>query len=684
MPKIRVYQLAKELNITTEKLTELLAKKNIEVKNQFQALDEEVVSYLRKHARKDKEKKSSKTTFSKHKQKTKTSAATTTQVKTQPKTVAPAKPAVVKAETQIQEKQLPIVEIPEGATVKEFAEAIGKHPNEIIKMLLKLGEMLTVNQPISLEAVTILAEELGVEAKVVSSDYEVEEEVSDETALLKTKPPVVTVMGHVDHGKTSLLDAIRQTNIISEEAGGITQHIGAYQVEHQGKKITFIDTPGHEAFTAMRARGASVTDIAVLVVAADDGVMPQTVEAIDHARAANVPIIVAINKIDKPDANPEKVKQELTEHQLIPEEWGGDTVFVEVSAKQKINLNELLDMILLLAEMRELKANPQAKARGVVIEAKLDKGRGPVATLLVERGTLKVGDGLVTGTVYGKLRALVDSQGKRIKAAYPGDPVEVIGLSAVPQAGDSFKVVADEKTARQIAEERALKKRLAEHRKAHVTLANLFDRLKEGQTQELKLIIKADAQGSIEAARDALEKLSDEEVQIKIVHKGVGGITETDVMLAAASDAIVVGFNVRPDTKAKELAEKEKVDIRTYRVIYKLVEDINAARQGLLAPKYEEIDVGKAQVRQTFKVPKSGLVAGSYVLEGEVKRESLARLVRDGVVIYEGKIASLRRFKEDAKVVKAGYECGIGLENFQDIKEGDLIEAYELKEVKPT
>ncbi|HEY3374250.1 MAG TPA: translation initiation factor IF-2 [Candidatus Aquicultor sp.] len=576
-----------------------------------------------------------------------------------------------------------ILNVPQAATVKEFAVLIGKEPNDLIKMLLKLGELVTINQSLSQEAIEVIAEELGYKVNIVNPEEisDEEEEVEEDLDTLTPRPPVVTVMGHVDHGKTSLLDAIRKTDVTSGEAGGITQHIGAYQVIHDNKKITFIDTPGHEAFTAMRARGANVTDIVVLVVAADDGVMPQTVEAINHSKAAGVPIIVAVNKIDKPGADPTKVRQELTRYELIPEDWGGETIFVDVSAKQQINLNELLDMILLVAEVQELKANAQTQARGICIEAKLDRGRGPVATVLVNKGTLRVGDAVIAGTAYGKIRAMTDDKGHPVKDATPAQPVELIGLSSLPQAGEELKVVEDEKAARRIAEERALKRRLIkEEKQRRVTLEDIFTRIQEGEIKDLNLVIKADTQGSVEALKDALYKLNTSEVQIQVIHTGVGGISETDIMLAAASNAIVIGFNVRPDTNSIAMAEKEHVDIRTYRIIYKAVEDITAALSGLLAPAIDEIETGRAEVRATFKVPKLGVIAGCMVLNGEIDRNDHARLVRDGQVIYDGGIVSLRRFKDDVKMVREGFECGIGLENFQDVKEGDIIETYKLVE----
>ena len=575
-----------------------------------------------------------------------------------------------------------VISVTEATTVAEFAEALSLAPTEIIKKLMLLGELITVNMPIGRTTMEILAEDLNVELRFVAPEAESCFVFDDSPEDLVHRPPVVTVMGHVDHGKTSLLDAIRETGVAATEAGGITQHIGASVVTHQGKRITFIDTPGHEAFTAMRARGADVTDVVVLVVAADDGVMPQTVEAIHHAKAAGVPIIVAVNKIDKDGANPDRVRQELVEHEIIPEEWGGSNIFVNVSAKQRLNIDDILEMILLQAEILELKANPKANAHGVVIEAKLDRGRGPVATVLVQRGTLHVGDAVVAGTTHGRVRMLVNPLGEIVKSAGPADPVEIVGLSSVPTAGDEFLVVCDDREARQIAEERALKMRLVAHgKKRHVTLEDLFSRIAEGELKDLNLVVKADVGGSIEALKDALDKMNQDEVRINVIHSGVGGITESDVMLADASDAIIIGFNVRPEPKAKSLAEQEKVDLRMYRVIYQAIEDINAARVGMLAPTIEEHDTARIEIRELFKVPKIGVIAGCLVQEGEVTRDDQVRIVRQGAIIYDGKLHSLRRFKDDVKSVKAGYECGVGIEGFQDIKEGDVIETYRTIEV---
>ncbi|MDY0339744.1 MAG: translation initiation factor IF-2 [Coriobacteriia bacterium] len=569
-----------------------------------------------------------------------------------------------------------------NSTVSQFAEALEVTPGEVVKRLLMLGDPHTVNQPMSRDAMEILAEDLEVEVQVVTPEEEPGFTFVDDPADLKPRPPVVTVMGHVDHGKTSLLDAIRETGVADTEAGGITQHIGASVVQKNGREISFIDTPGHEAFTAMRARGANITDIVILVVAADDGVMPQTVEAIHHAKAAGVPIIVAINKIDKPGANPEQVKQMLTEHEIVPEEWGGSTIFVNVSAKKRIGIDDLLEMVLLQADVLELTANPDTHASGVVIEAKLDKGRGPVATVLVQRGTLRVGDAIVAGTSHGRVRALVSPKGDIVDLASPANPVEIVGISSVPSPGDEFRVFADERDARNLAEDRALRQRLIAHESRRpVTLDDLFARIQEGELRDLNLVVKADAHGSIEALRDALDKMDQTEVRINIIHAGVGGITETDVMLAMASDAIIIGFNVRPLPVARDLAEKEKVDMRLYRVIYQAIEEINAARVGMLAPTIEERNTARVEVRDLFKVPKIGTIAGCFVQEGEIAREDKIRIVRDGTIIHEGKQHSLRRFKDDVKSVKQGYECGIGIENFQDLKVGDIIEAYRIVEV---
>jgi translation initiation factor IF-2 len=576
------------------------------------------------------------------------------------------------------------IKVARGASAKEVAEKLGAEPTEVIRKMLELGEMVTITQSLSDEAINLLAGEYGYEVEIVAPEEDLEEEDEEvDPSRLQPRPPVVTVMGHVDHGKTLLLDSIRKTDVISQEAGGITQHIGAYQVHQDGNVITFIDTPGHEAFTAMRARGAQITDIAVLVVAADDGVMPQTIEALDHARAAGVPIVVAVNKVDKPEADPMRVRTQLAEAGIQPSDWGGDHEFIDVSAKTGQNLDRLLETILVMAELQELKADPDGKPRGVTIEAHLDKGRGPVATVLVQRGTFRVGDAVVSGAAHGKIRAMFDENGLPVEEAPPAKPVQILGWSKVPEAGDEVRWVEDEKEARRIAQEREARQRAADQVSAQpaTSLADLLLAAREGEVRELNIVLKADTQGSLEAMTDALEKLSTDEVRVRIIHKGVGAVGESDVTLAQASQAVVVGFNVRPDRGAREVAESEGIDVRLYRVIYQAVEDIKNALSGLLAPAEEEVELGRAEVRATFSVPKLGRVAGCYVTDGTIQRGARARLVRDGAVVYEGRIASLRRFKDDVREVQEGFECGIGLENFQDVKEGDLIEAFEIREV---
>lgn len=572
----------------------------------------------------------------------------------------------------------------EGSTVKEFAELIGVKLSDVIKKFMELGYMPTINQPVDADAALLVADSFGIKLELSPIEEDITyTDVPEDPSKLLPRPPVVTIMGHVDHGKTSLLDAIRKTKVTETEAGGITQRIGAYKVNLKGKDIVFIDTPGHEAFTSMRARGAKVTDIVVLVVAADDGVMPQTVEAINHAKAANVPIVVAINKIDKPEANPLRVRNQLAEYGIIPEEWGGQNIFVEVSAKKGINIENLLEMILLQAEMMELKANPDKKARGTIVEARLDKGRGPVATVIVSSGTLKVGDAFLAGCHAGKVRALIDDTGRRIIQAGPSTPVEVIGFSEVPTAGDTFVALEDERKARQIAFERQRKQKLAEAVKTRkLTLEELHSKIKDGKIKELNIIIKGDVQGSVEAIKDALENITHPEVKVRIIHSAVGGINESDVMLALASEAIIIGFNVRPEPTASQKAEREGVDIRLYSVIYDAIEDIKKALEGLLEPTLREKTLGRAEIRRLFPISRLGTVAGCYVLDGFISRSSDGiRVIRDSIVIYEGKIASLRRFKEDVKEVQAGYECGILIENFNDIKVGDILENYTIEKV---
>jgi translation initiation factor IF-2 len=595
---------------------------------------------------------------------------------------------LTKLQTKPQKSKKEAVEIaiPDEITVGDLAQKLKVPAAEVIKKLMTLGIMAAVNQTIDFDTASLVAEDLGAKVEkevIVTEEDRLFNDVQDDPAKLKPRSPVVVVMGHVDHGKTSLLDAIRQTNVTATEAGGITQHIGAYRVKIHDKEITFLDTPGHEAFTAMRARGAQVTDIAILVVAADDGIMPQTVEAINHAKAANVSIIVAINKMDKEGANADRVKQELTEYGLVPEEWGGDTICVPVSALKKEGIDHLLEMILLVAEMQELKANPDRLAKGTVIEAQLDKGRGPVATVLVQNGTLKVGDIIVAGTAVGRVRAMMDDKGQRVKKAGPSMPVEILGLSEVPDGGDIFYAVEDEKKAREVVQKR--KEKIKEEQfKAHqkVSLDDLFNQIKEGQVKDLNIIIKADVQGSVEAVRQSLEKLSNNEVRIRTIHGGVGAITESDVMLASASNAIIIGFNVRPDSGARASAEQQDVEIRLYRIIYNAIEDMEAAMKGMLEPKYKEVIIGHAEVRATFKVSGVGTIAGCYVTDGKINRHSEVRVVRDGIVVHEGTLASLKRFKDDAREVAAGYECGIGIDKFNDIKEGDIIECFVMEEVK--
>ncbi|MFF2876869.1 translation initiation factor IF-2 [Gottfriedia sp. NPDC057991] len=571
--------------------------------------------------------------------------------------------------------------------VSELAKKLGKEPSELIKKLFMLGIMATINQDLDKDTIELLASDYGVEVEeeviVDENDFESFIDEADDEANLQERPPVVTIMGHVDHGKTTLLDYIRQSKVTAGEAGGITQHIGAYQVEIEGKKITFLDTPGHAAFTTMRARGAQVTDITIIVVAADDGVMPQTVEAINHAKAAEVPIIIAVNKMDKESANPDRVMQELTEHGIVSEAWGGDTIFVPISALNGNGVDQLLEMILLVSEVEEYKANPTRKALGTVIEAELDKGKGAVATLLVQNGTLKVGDPIVVGTSFGRVRAMVNDLGRRIKEAGPSMPVEITGLNEVPQAGDRFMVFADEKRARQVGEARASQAVLQQRSESSkLSLEDLFAQIQEGNVKEINLIVKADVQGSVEAMAASLQKIEVEGVKVKIIHTGAGAITESDVILASASNAIIIGFNVRPDVNAKRTADLENVDVRLHRIIYKAIEEIESAMKGMLDPEFEEKVIGQAEVRQVFKVSKVGTIAGCYVTDGKITRDSGVRLIRDGIVVFEGQLDTLKRFKDDVKEVATNYECGITIEKYNDIKEGDVIEAYVMEEIK--
>ena len=577
-------------------------------------------------------------------------------------------------------KKTLVITVPEEITVAELAAMLKRTAAEVVKKLFSLGVMATVNQVIDYDTAEIVASELGAKVKkevVVTIEDRIIDDSEDDAENLVPRSPVVVVMGHVDHGKTSLLDAIRNTSVTETEAGGITQHIGAYRVNLNGQDITFLDTPGHAAFTAMRARGAMATDIAILVVAADDGIMPQTVEAINHAKAAGVDIIVAINKMDKPTANPDKVKQELTEHGLVCEEWGGDVICVPVSAKTRMNIDKLLESVLLVAEMKELKANPNRAGKGIVIEARLDKGRGPVATLLVQNGTVRTGDIIVAGTSVGRIRVMTDDKGKKVSEAGPSVPVEITGLTEVPTGGDSFDCVSDEKLARELVEQRKQQKKEEQFKSYQkVTLDNLFDSINDGDLKDLNVIVKADVQGSVEAVRQSLEKLSNDEVRVNVIHGGVGAVNESDVMLANASNAIIVGFNVRPDAVAVQNAERDGVEMRMYRVIYDCIEEIEAAIKGMLAPKYRDVEMGKAEVRNVFKLSSAGTIAGCYVTDGKITRNSKIRVVRDGIVVFEDEIASLKRFKDDVKEVASGYECGVGLQKFNDIKDGDVLEAY--------
>ena len=705
MSKVRVYELAKELGIASKKLIEVMENMDIKVNNHMSTLTddeaEKVMSILtgktgdRQPDKEDAEaKKDGAVKKPEEKAEAKTEEKPGKKAEAKKEDTGEEKPAPSrKARKAIQEEkraaaikaQKPKIRLEGQVTVAELAGHFDLPATQLITELMDMGVMASLNQPLSPESVELLADEHGFEIDYIEDP--VEEELlavcEDEGGREILRKPVVTVLGHVDHGKTSLLDSIRSAKVTDGEFGGITQHIGAYQVDVNNKQIVFLDTPGHEAFTAMRARGAQVTDIAVLVVAADDGVMPQTIEAINHVKAAQVPIMVAVNKIDKPEANPDRVKQQLSEHALISEEWGGDTIFVNVSAITGDGIEELLEMILLLAEVGELKACPERTARGTVIEAKLDRGRGPVATVLVQDGTLSVGESLICGSIAGKIRAMNNDRGERIKSAGPSTPVEILGLNDVPLAGDSFQVVGDDKVARQVAEKRAAKLKEASRRVQRVTLDDLFKQIQEGEVKDLNLILKADVQGSLEAVQDALNKLSLEEVQIKIIHTGVGAINESDIMLASASNAIVIGFNVRPDANARRLAEQDQVDIRLYRVIYEAIEDIKNAVTGLLKPIMKEVILGQAEVREVFKVSRLGNIAGSYVIEGKITRNAMIRIIRDGTVVHDkGKIDSLKRFKDDVKEVLTGYECGILLENFNDLNEGDIIEAYTMEQVK--
>lgn len=639
MNKTRVYQIAEEVGMSNKDILAKIKELGIEVENEKSELEEDEVELLM---------------------------------------------------DLLKESDENVIKVDGTLTVQQLAEALEKPATEVIMKLMKMGTMASLNQEVNFEIASHLASEYGFTLVAGSNDEEVEEEIEelmqieeDKEEDLKPRPPVVTVMGHVDHGKTSLLDAIRSTHVTNSEAGGITQHIGASEVSINGQKIVFLDTPGHEAFTAMRARGAQVTDIAILVVAADDGIMPQTIEAINHAKAAGVPLIIAINKIDKPAANQDRVKQELSEQGLLVEDWGGDVIAVPVSARQRTGIDTLLEMILLVSEMEELKANPDKRAVGTVVEAELDKGRGPVATVLVQGGTLKVGDPIVCGIASGKVRAMINSKGKRVKTAGPSTAVEILGLSEVPQGGDQFVAVPSDKIARNVAEKRqhiAREEMLKSNQR--MSLDQFFEQMNEGQVKELNIVIKADVQGSVQAVKQSLEKLSNEEVAVRVIHGGVGAINESDVMLAAASNAIIIGFNVRPVPSAESLAEKESVDVRSYTIIYKAIEDIQAAMSGMLDPEYRDEDTGKAEIREVYKISGVGTVSGCYVTSGKIFRNGKVRIVRDGIIIHEGEIQALKRFKDDVKEVNNGYECGMSFVNYNDIKVGDIVEAYVTKEIE--
>lgn len=697
--KVRVHELAKKYEIGNKEFLSLLSDLDIEVSSHLSGLTEDQVDKIKSHFSKDEkaaddEKPNKKKKKSKIKEKSKEPVLDSKKDKNKKKkkgrrTDFFVKKADTEGSTVVEEDGIKIIKMRGEMTLGDFAEKLKVNSSEIIKKLFLKGQMLTINSPLSVE----LAEELAADYDVLVEQEEEEEiafgdkfalEIEDKEADLQERAPVITIMGHVDHGKTSLLDAIRKTEVVAGEAGGITQKIGAYQVTKNGKKITFVDTPGHEAFTDMRARGAKVTDIAILVVAADDGVMPQTIEAISHAKAANVPIIVAINKIDKPEANPMRVKQELMEHGLVSVEWGGDVEFVEVSAKAKINLDILLETILITAEILELKANPKKRGKGVVLESKLDPKVGPVADILVQEGTLKIGDVIVAGEAYGKVRALIDDKGIRVNSAEMSQPIEIIGFNSVPEAGDTMYVIQNEQHARRIVEEMAKERKMAEVSKKTITLESLSESFDNENLKELNLILRADSKGSAQALKESLMKLSTNEVAVNIIQSAPGAITESDIKLAEVSSAIIIGFNVRPTTKAIKEAEVSGIEIRTSSIIYQIIEDIEKALTGMLEPEFKEMYLGRIEIKKVFKVAKVGNVAGCVVVDGKVRRDSNIRIVRDGVVTYEGKLASLKRFKDDAKEVVAGQECGLGIENFNDIKEGDIVEAFDIQEVQRT
>ncbi len=694
MTKVRVYELAKELNLSSKELMEKIEGLDLKINSHMSSIEEEEAQLIKELLTEENKAPDEpvkeieeeieaidileveKPVKKKGKKGNKDNRR-----KLQPQ------PDIQTPSLEIVSSEIKIIEIEPEIIVKDLAEKLGVNPSKVITKLIGLGVMVNQNQAIDGEIAALVADEFGFKAKLLEPVVEKTEaellDFEDDPKDLQSRPPVVTVMGHVDHGKTSLLDAIRHTNVTDKEAGGITQHIGAYAVNINNRKIVFLDTPGHEAFTSMRARGAKVTDIAILVVAADDGVMPQTIEAISHAKAAGVPIIVAVNKIDKPSANMDRVKQELSDNGLVPEDWGGDTIIAPVSALKKLGIEELLEMILLVADMQELKANPNRKAVGTIIEAQLDKGMGPMATVLVQKGTLVVGDMVVSGTSSGRIRAMLDEKGRKVKNATPSIPVMILGLSEVPNAGDQLFAVETEKEARHLADLRKNELREVQMKQSSkVSLDDLFERIKMGEVKDLNIIVKGDVRGSIEALNQSLKKLDTDEVRVNLIHGGVGGITETDIMLASASNAIVIGFNVRPNLNAIEVAKKENVDVRTYRIIYEAIEDIQAAVKGMHAPKIVEEVLGRAQVRATFRLPNGNTIAGIYVVSGKITRNAKIRLLRDDIVIYDGSVSSLKRFKDDAREVLTGFEAGLGLDNFNDIKEGDNLEAYLMKEVE--
>ena len=711
MSKIRVYELAKDLEITSKELVGLLKEEfDINVKNHMSVVEEEDANLIKELMGKQKEEKATAAAEAEKDQEPSKPLNKKQQAakdKADAKAADDKKKSIVEVyEEEIAEEvnkqakkkkrgrrdqaestpsEVDIISIGDTIVVKELADKLNKPYNEVIKTLIMSGVMAAINQEVDFETAAKVAETFEVlvereEKQVLGEELIIEDDVDD--ANLVERPPIVTVMGHVDHGKTSLLDAIRSANVTDSEAGGITQHIGAYTVKINGQTLTFLDTPGHEAFTQMRARGSQITDVVILVVAADDGIMPQTRESISHCKAAGVPMVVAINKMDKPHSNADRVKQELSEFGLISEDWGGDTIMVEVSAKERTNIDKLLEMVVLTTEIMELEADPGRRSKGTVIEAELDKGRGPVATLLVQDGTLSVGDSILVGTTYGRIRAMFDDKGKKITSAGPSIPVEILGLSEVPQAGDRFAEIKDEKTARNMAQARVDKERAENQSSGRMSLEDLYSQISEGNVQELPIIVKADVQGSVEALKGSLEKLSTDEVKVRVIHGGAGAINETDVILATASNAIVMGFNVRPDANAQALADKEKIEIKNYRVIYDAIDDVRSAMIGMLEPDVKEVILGTAECRQIYKVSAIGTIAGAHVLTGKIVRNAEVRLIRNGIVVFEGKLASLKRFKDDVKEVAAGFECGLSLERFNDLKEGDIVEAFEMQEVK--